>query len=321
MPRWAKILLGIVIAVLVVLLLTVLGVKWYEGNRYSSSAGLSNESYDMAGSATGEMGLSVPGGMERSASKMAASGAGPQTATAPASSLPAERLIVKTGQISVVVKDVPGTMKNITSYVEKNGGFVVSSQVSKSGLAPYGEITVRIPSKGFENSILEVKSLGDVQRENVTGEDVTEEYVDLDSRLRNLQATEKQFLAILEKAQKIDDILAVQSELSQVRGEIEVLQGRMKYLKTSAEMSSLTIYLSTDPDVLPTIKDSNEWKPLAILKSAVRGLISVGKALANLVIYIVVFIPLWILIVLVIWAIRALIRRAKNRSEGMNFKR
>lgn len=318
MPRWAKISLGIVVAVLVVLVLTVLGAKWYEETRYSGS---SDSSYDVS-PATGEMELSVPGGSSGrvSSPKMSEKGISAQTVASP-ESLPAERLIIKTGEITVVVKNVPETMKNITSYVEKNGGFVVNSQVSKSGLAPYGEITVRIPSKGFENSILEVKSLGDVQRENVKGEDVTEEYVDLDARLGNLVATEKQFLAILEKAQKIDDILAVQSELSQVRGEIESLKGRMKYLKTSADMSSLTVYLSTDPNVLPTIEDSNEWKPLAILKSAVRGLVAVGKSLANLAIYIVVFIPLWILIALVIWAIRALIRRAHNRSEGMNFKR
>jgi hypothetical protein len=317
MPRWAKILLGIAVAVLVVLILAVLGSSWYGKGRAGGSI---SGSYDAA-QTVGEFGLGVRTGLTQESYK--AVGDNNSIAPAPASSpsLPTERLIIKTGEVTVVVKDVPETIKNIASYIEKNGGFVVSSQVSKSGLAPYGEITVRIPAKGFESGLLEIKTLGDVQRENVTGNDVTEECVDLDARLRNLLATEKQFLIILEKAEKITDILAVQRELSQVRSNIEVMQGRMKYLKTSADMSSLTVYLSTDPNVLPTIEDSNEWKPLAVLKSAVRGLIAVGKGLANVVIYLAVFIPLWILIALVIWGVRALIRRAHARSEGMNFKR
>lgn len=317
MPRWAKILLGIVAAVLVVFVLTLIGLNWYTENFRTSSVG---GSYGVA-SMSQEIGLGMRASGLAQDSMKSAEDSVSTPAPASSESLPIDRLIIKTGEVSVVVKDVPGTIKSIAAYVEKNGGFIVNSQISKTSLAPYGEITVRIPSKGFDSGLLEVKSLGDVQRENVVGSDVTEEYMDLDARLRNLMAAEKQFLTILEKAEKIPDILAVQRELTQVRSNIESLQGRMKYLKTSADMSSLTVYLSTDPSVLPTIEDSNEWKPLAVLKSAVRGLIAVGKWLANLVIYLAVFIPLWILIVLIVWGIRALVRRSRARSEGMNFKR
>lgn len=320
MPRWAKISLGIVVAILVVLVLTVVGLKWYDGEFSSSGTtfGLGNGSYGT--SPMVEVGLGVRAGVAQDSYKTMAN---ENIVSTPASlpALPAERLIIKTGEMTLVVTDVPATVKNIVAYAEKNGGFVVVNQIYKNGLIPYGEVTVRIPSKAFEGGMLEVKALGDVQRENVVGQDVTEEYVDLGARLNNLQATEKQFLAIMAKATKITDILAVQRELSQVRGEIESMQGRMKYLKTSADMSSLTVYLSTDPSVLPTIEDSNEWKPLAVLKSAARGLIAVGKGLANAVIYIAVFIPLWILIALIVWGIRALARRRRARAEGVNFKR
>lgn len=318
MPRWAKILLGIVAAILVVFVLTAIGLVWYKNGYHSYSS--TGNSYSVS-PAISEMGFGASTGLGRSGSKTEQYVASDMSTPNSSPAQSAERLIVKTGEVSIVVKDVPGTIKNIASYAEKNGGFVINSQVSKSGLAPYGEVTVRIPSKGFEAGMLEFKALGDVQRENVMGKDVTEEYIDLEARLRNLVATEKQFLAILAKAEKITDILAVQRELSQVRSEIESMQGRMKYLKTSADMSSLTVYLSTDPSVLPTIEDSNEWKPVAVLKSALRGLIATGKWLANFIIYFAVFIPLWILIVVVVWGIRALVRRSRARTDGMNFKR
>jgi len=312
MSKRIKILLGIIFSLLFLLILFFFGAEWYK-NKYFIRSTNTNVFVEQGGAA---LGLSMRTGYSASDSKEAGYAPASDSSVSPTT----ERLVIKSGEVTIVVKDVRAVIKNITEFVEQKNGFVVNSQVYKSGLAPYGVITVRIPSREFESGILEIKSLGEVQRESVNGNDVTEEYVDLDARLRNLVATEKQFLDILKKADKITDILAVERELSQVRSNIEGLEGRMKYLKTSADMSSLTIHLSTDPNVLPTIEDPNEWKPLAVLKAAVRGLISVGKSLANLLIYFFVFVPLWILIGLVIWAVRALIRRSRRDVGGMNFK-
>lgn len=309
-------MLGTILSLLFLLVLFFFGAQWYK-NKYLVRS--TNQDVYVGQSVDGAaLGLSMRTGYSASNSKEAGNYSPTADSSAPQE---IERLVIKTGEVTVVVKDVRAVIKSISEFVEQKKGFVVNSQIYKSGLAPYGIITVRIPSKEFESGILEIKSLGEVQRESVNGNDVTEEYVDLDARLRNLLATEKQFLDILKKAEKITDILAVERELSQVRSNIEVLEGRMKYLKTSAEMSSLTVHLSTDPNVLPTIEDPNEWKPLAVLKAAVRGLISVGKNLANLLIYFVVFIPLWLLIVLIVWVARLLVRRARRGEEGMNFKR
>lgn len=224
------------------------------------------------------------------------------------------RLIVKNGSLSAVVKDVSETIKTITSYVEQHQGFVVESNISKAGNAPYGVVIVRIPASEFEASVSYIKTLGSVMSESVNGSDVTAEYVDLDSQLKNLQAAEQQFLAIMKKADKIADILAVQNQLTQVRGQIESIQGRMKYLKETAEMSSLTINLSTDPSALPVVdKDTNTWKPLAVFKDAVRSLVEVGKGLLNLLIWILIFSPVWAGIILVAWL---LYRRAHKRNSS-----
>jgi len=222
------------------------------------------------------------------------------------------RLIIKTGYFSVVVKDVTMATKAVVEFAEKNGGFVVSSNVYKSGLAPYAEVVVRIPAKEFDKGVQEVKAIGEVKSERVNGQDVTEEYVDLEAQLKNLRATENQFLSVLTRAEKITDILAVQRELKIVRGEIERMEGRIKYLRQSAEMSTLTVNLSTDPNVLPTLDETNKWKPLAVLKDAARSLLEVGKSLVNLLIWLVVFIPFWAVLGLVVWLVVKAYRRIRN---------
>lgn len=225
-----------------------------------------------------------------------------------------DRMIIKTGSLAMVVKDVKSGVAAITQYAEKNGGFVVNSNVSKQGVAPYGEITIRIPSKIFDKGVADLKSLGEVESEQVNGQDVTEEYVDLTSQIKNLRAAEEQFLVIMKQAVKISDILAVQRELTTIRGQIENIQGRMKYLEQSAKLSTISAYLSTDPDVLPAVDEQDKWKPWGEVKSAARSLLSVGKGLANLVIWFIIYIPLWLVIGLVVWGVVKGVRWWRDRK-------
>lgn len=224
-----------------------------------------------------------------------------------------DRMIIKTGTLSLVVENVRAGIAQISAYAEKNGGFVVNSNVDKEGVELFGQITVRIPAKIFDQGVADVKAMGQVESEQINGQDVTEEYVDLDSQLKNLRAAETQFLAIMRQAVKIEDILAVQNELTNVRGRIESIQGRMKYLQQSADLSTLTVYLSTDPNVLPAVDSQDQWKPWGEVKAAARSLLEIGKGLANLVIWLLVYIPLWIVIGLVVWGVVRLIRRGKTQ--------
>lgn len=226
-----------------------------------------------------------------------------------------DRLIVKTGQLAMVVKDVRSTVQAVVQYATKSGGFVVNSDIHESGGAPYATVVVRVPAKVFDQGIGEVKALGEVQSESVSGQDVTEEYVDLESRLKNLRATEEQLLAIMKRSGSIPDVLAVQRELMYVREQIEQIQGRMKYLRESADLSTLTVHLSTDPSSLPVLDNDERWKPLATLKDAAGDLVEVGKVVGNLLIRLVVFIPLWLVIWLVIWLIVKFVRRAKAHKQ------
>lgn len=226
-----------------------------------------------------------------------------------------DRLIIKTSSLSMVVENVRDSIALITGYATEKGGFVVSSDVRKSGVAPYGEITIRIPVDVFDNGVTDVKAMGEVESETVNGQDVTEEFVDLDSQLNNLRASEKQFLQIMQRAVKIEDVLAVQRELTWVRRDIERIEGRMKYLTESASLSTLTVYLSTDPDVLPALDNTDKWKPWAEVKTAARSLVEMAKGLANFAIWLVVYIPLWVVIGLVVWLI---VRVVKKKKRNVN---
>lgn len=220
-----------------------------------------------------------------------------------------ERLIIKTGSFSVVVDNVNAAVDTITKYAVDQGGFVVSSNIYKESVSPYAVVTVRIPVDIFVEGVGEIKKLGEVKSESIDGQDVTEEYVDLEAQLKNLQAAENQFLEIMKKAVKIEDILAVQRELTNVRDRIERIQGRMKYLSESAHLSTLTINLSTDPDMLPVVDEEDKWKPFGVFKEAARGLLDVGKALSYLIIWLVVYIPLWLVIILFGWIGYRIIKR------------
>lgn len=301
--------------------------------RYAYNATSSFSSYDIdvdGGIAPSDLGISQPSatGLSEKA-KFAAPTAmqrepsgrtglvadSPERLVAPSEEQAAvDRLIIKSGSMSVVVKDVAGSIKAITNYAEKVGGFVVASNVYKSGDAPYGVVTIRIPAQIFEQGLAEVKGLGEVLSEDIRGTDVTEEYVDLTSQLKNLRAAEEQFLSIMKRAEKVEDILAVQNQLTYVRGQIEGIEGRMKYLKQSAELSSLTINLSTDPSVLPVVnKETDKWKPIVVVKKALRSLVEVGKGLINFLIWVVIFSPVWAGIIVIGWLIYRKIHN-KNRK-------
>lgn len=228
--------------------------------------------------------------------------------------LPAERLIIKTAMLAVVVSDVPQAAEKIVQYAVSKGGFEVERNVYKDGLAFSGSVTVRIPVKSFDAGVEEAKGLGEVRSQQVNGQDVTEEFVDVQTQLKHLSAVEAQFLDILRRAQKIEDILAVQRELNQVQGQIEQLEGRKKYLQLSADLSTITVNLSTDPAKLPVVDEGEKWRPLAILKNATRSLVELGKSLVGVLIWAVVYIPVGLLLWVIVWGVRRWRRRQQKRG-------
>ncbi len=234
-----------------------------------------------------------------------------QNAPAPDGSQTQDRLIIKTITTGIVVDSVVGAIASLSDYAEKEGGFVTYSTVNEYNGLPTGQITLRLPVEKLSQAEETLRSIGVIESFTEDGQDVTEEFIDLDARLRNLKATEMQFLAIMKNAVKIEDVLAVQRELIQVRTEIDVITGRMKYLKESAQLATITVLLSTDPAGLEVISPKDEWKPVAVIKQAAKGLITFAKGIGNVIIWIGVFAPVWIVLGLIGWFI---IRRFKRNT-------
>ena len=168
----------------------------------------------------------------------------PQQVILTTNQLGADRMIVRTGNMALVVEDVSVAIEQITSMASRLTGYVVSSNVWQDRERLYGSISIRVPAERFDEAIKTLRALAvDVTTETTNSQDVTEEYTDLTSRLKNLKATEAQLLKILEKAEKVEDILAVQRELTDIRGQIEQTQGRMQYLERTAASSLISVSL------------------------------------------------------------------------------
>jgi len=156
-----------------------------------------------------------------------------------------ERMIVRTAEIALVVNDVAITLDRVADLAENLGGYVVSSKRWKEDERLVGIITIRVPAEDFGDAMESLRRQAvDVTHEDTSAKDVTEEYVDLSAKLHNLEATEEQYLRLMEKAERVEDILNVQRELSKTRGEIEQTKGRMQYLERTSATSLIRVQLN-----------------------------------------------------------------------------
>ncbi len=153
-------------------------------------------------------------------------------------------MVIRNGNMQLVVDDINAVIAKITNLVTSYGGFIVDSNVQENNNSLLGDISFRVPAEKFNDALAALRAMAvDVKMENTSGQDVTQEYTDLTSSLRNLEAAEQQLLIIMDKADKVSDVLAVEQQLIQTRGQIEQTKGRMQYLAQSAAMSLIQVTL------------------------------------------------------------------------------
>ncbi len=155
-----------------------------------------------------------------------------------------QRMIIRTGGLTLVVEDVARSIENITDLATRFNGFVVNSNNWQDGERMMGNISIRVEAQRFDEAMKALRDMAvDVTYESTSGQDVTEEYVDLTAQLKNLEASEAQLLELMKQAGDVEQILAVQKELTNTRGQIEQTKGRMQYIEQSAAMSLIQITL------------------------------------------------------------------------------
>ncbi|MFW6182429.1 MAG: DUF4349 domain-containing protein [Chloroflexota bacterium] len=227
-----------------------------------------------------------------------------------------ERLIIRTGEISIVVEDTEETIDAITGLANGSGGWVVSSNVYQSNQAKAGSITIRVPVEQFDAIKDQIEGMAlEVTGSSSSGDDVTEEYVDLSARLENLEATADRVRTFLDEADDVEEALAVNSELSRLESDIESLKGRIQYLEESAAYSTITVRVT--PDELSQPLEVGGWRPTGVAREALETLVSALQGLASIAIWLVIVaLPLALIIILPIWLVVTFVRRwRRNRRE------
>jgi len=203
-----------------------------------------------------------------------------------------ERMIVRSGEIRLVVEEISQAVEDITQMSLAFGGYVVSSYISGEEEEMRGWITFRVPDDKFDTALTQLRDMAvRVESESTYSQDVTEEYIDLQARLGNAEATEQQYLALLDKAEEIEDILDIYDYLSRIRSTIEQLKGRIQYLEQTTSTSLIEVSLEPEKADKPLVRVG--WSALEVLKAAARGLVTAGQVLGTIAIWLLIFIPIW----------------------------
>lgn len=176
---------------------------------------------------------------------------------------------------------------------------MVSTNLENPDQNATGNLTLRVPSKSRETLIQKIRSYGiKVTNENISGTDVTDQFIDNDARLAPLLKSKEKLEQLLDKAISVTDILSVQRELSNLQLQIDSLKGQQNYLKNSSELSKITVYLSTDEFSLP-YAPTTSWRPEVIFKQAVRSVVENLRSAGTWAIWLAVYSPLVLLAIFI----------------------
>jgi hypothetical protein len=232
-----------------------------------------------------------------------------------------ERIVIKNANLSIVVSDPAKSMDSISQLADEMGGYVVSANLYQSKLdsgisVPRASIKIRVPAERLTEAMNRIKAESDriPISENIESQDVTSDYTDLQSRLRNLENTETQLTKIMDSAIKTEDVLSVYNQLVQVREQIEVIKGQIKYYDESAALSAISTELIANEAVQPLTIGG--WQPVGVAKSAVQALINTMTFLANAAIWIVILVlpVLLVLFLIVLLPLRFAWRWLRRRT-------
>ncbi|MGB4595747.1 MAG: DUF4349 domain-containing protein [Anaerolineaceae bacterium] len=235
-----------------------------------------------------------------------------------------ERMVVRTAQMRVSVADPAVAVSEVSRLAESYGGFVVSSNIyetSRTETMVYqgSYITIRVPSAKLDEVMAKIRAQAadpksGVMSESISGQDVTSEYVDSEARLKNLEAAEVQLKELLDNAPDLEYTMDVFRELTSVREQIEVIKGRMQYLKESTDLSAISVDFVAEASLKPI--EIGGWKPEGTAREAVQALINSAQKVVDALIWFGIYcLPFLIPVAVVVYFIVKSFK--KRRSERL----
>lgn len=211
-----------------------------------------------------------------------------------------DRMIIRTANVSMVVSNTAEAVEKVSAVAEKAGGYVSDSRVWHQGDLLRGTLSIRVPAANLAATLAALRRLAiRVESESLSSQEVTQEYVDLDSQLRNLRATEAELLQLMrvmrERSRRASEVLEMHQQIMSIRGQIEQIEGRLRYLQQMTAMAAMHVELIPDTIAKPVIQPG--WQPLVVVKDAGRALVSALQFTANVAIWVVLYVlPIVLLI-------------------------
>ncbi|WP_203246826.1 DUF4349 domain-containing protein [Sporosarcina beigongshangi] len=267
-----------------------------------------NSSEDKAVGEAGSMSNEVAM-MDQSEEEVVSEAAQPEESTT-------NRMIIHQAKLQVKVKKFEEAQLKIEKKVAEYGGYLVESNVYRSDdKAVSGTMIVRVPEKHFQSFLKDTEEAATILERNITGQDVTEQYVDLQSRVTSKRAVEERLLEFMSKAQKTEDLLKISTDLAKVQEEIELIVGKMNYLENQTSYSTIEISMYEDRIIVPMLeKDNlNTWdKTKKQLATSTNFMLATGS---SLIVFFIGNLPIIVLLALVGIGIYFFIKRKKYTKE------
>lgn len=234
-----------------------------------------------------------------------------------------QQMVIMNADLSIAVDDPVDTLDDIQKMAKEMGGFTVSSNLYKTQTiagneVPEAYVTIRVPAEDLDETLEKIKAMtGDPEKytlsETVSGQDVTQEYTDLQSRLRNLEEADAKLSEFYEQAKETEDALAIYNQKMQVTEQIEVLKGQIQYYEQASAKSAISIRIQAKETIAPITVAG--WQPSGVARDALQALIDFGKGLVNFLIWVgILIIPILLVIgVPVYFFVRWLVRRNRRK--------
>lgn len=237
---------------------------------------------------------------------------------------PANRMVIKDAELELLVRKPDQALADVTQMASDYGGYIISSQTWYDGDFKYATLRLAVPSTTFETALNNLRIMGmQVLRETASGQDVSAEYVDLQTRLENLEATAARVREFLTEAKTVQESLNVSAELSKLEGQIEQIKGQMGYYEGRTTFSTVTVFLTPErptPSPTPTPTATPGWHPGKTFVEASGKLIVISQVAVDAFIWItVIFGPIVLILMGLIWSWRA--ARRKGSKSILNVSR